>query len=110
MATVGIDPNTFEVLNGHPNEIPTDKILGGVVQNCQKIFGEKKLIQEGGETQKLQQQNMGKNWEKNLKQIFGEKKLIQEGGEPQSSPKESAPLQVGSQRFFIFLIFSQRNS
>ena len=34
MATVGIDPNTFEVLNGHPNKIPTDKILGGVVQNC----------------------------------------------------------------------------
>ena len=36
MATVGIDPNTFEVLNGHPNKIPTDKILGGVVQNCHK--------------------------------------------------------------------------
>ena len=36
MATVGIDPNTFEVLNGHPNKIPTDKILGGVVQNCPK--------------------------------------------------------------------------
>ena len=35
MATVGIDPNTFEVLNGHPNKIPTDKIVGGVVQNCQ---------------------------------------------------------------------------
>ena len=34
MVTVGIDPNTFEVLNGHPNKIPTDKILGGVVQNC----------------------------------------------------------------------------
>ena len=34
MATVGIDPNTFEVLNGHPNKIPTDQILGGVVQNC----------------------------------------------------------------------------
>ena len=24
-ATVGIDPNTFEVFNGHPNKIPTDK-------------------------------------------------------------------------------------
>ena len=35
--TVGIDPNTFEVLNGHPNKIPTDKILGGVVQNCQMV-------------------------------------------------------------------------
>ena len=35
-ATVGIDPNTFEVLNGHPNKIPTDKILGVVVQNCRK--------------------------------------------------------------------------
>ena len=34
MVTVGMDPNTFEVLNGHPNKIPTDKILGGVVQNC----------------------------------------------------------------------------
>ena len=36
-ATVGIDPNTFEVLNGHPNKIPTDKILGGVVQNCRNV-------------------------------------------------------------------------
>ena len=36
MVTVGIDPNTFEVLNGHPNKIPTDKILGGVVQNCRE--------------------------------------------------------------------------
>ena len=35
-ATVGIDPNTFEVLNGHPNKIPTDKIFGGVVQNQDK--------------------------------------------------------------------------
>ena len=33
---VGIDPNTFEVLNGHSNKIPTDKILEGVVQNCRK--------------------------------------------------------------------------
>ena len=24
-------------LNGHPNKIPTDKILGGVVQNCRNI-------------------------------------------------------------------------
>ena len=31
--TVGIDPNTFEVLNGHPTKIPTYKILGGVIQN-----------------------------------------------------------------------------
>ena len=31
--TVGIVPNTFEVLIGHPNKIPTDKLLGGVVQN-----------------------------------------------------------------------------
>ena len=38
MVTVGIDPNTFEVLNGHPNKIPTDKILGGVVQNCPTIL------------------------------------------------------------------------
>ena len=35
--TVGNDPDTFEVLNGHPNKIPTDKILGGVVQNCQMV-------------------------------------------------------------------------
>ena len=34
MATVGMDPNTFEVLNGHPTKIPTGEILGGVVQNC----------------------------------------------------------------------------
>ena len=38
MVTVGMDPNTFEVLNGHPNKIPTDKILGGVVQNCRDFF------------------------------------------------------------------------
>ena len=37
-ATVGIDPNTFEVLNGHPTKIPTDEILGGVVQNCPGIL------------------------------------------------------------------------
>ena len=34
MVTVGIDPNTFEVLNGHPTKIPTDRILGDVVQNA----------------------------------------------------------------------------
>ena len=39
-ATVGIDPNTFEVLNGHPTKIPTDEILGGVVQNCLVLFVE----------------------------------------------------------------------
>ena len=38
MVTVGIDPNTFEVLNGHPTKIPTDRILGGVVQNCQSLL------------------------------------------------------------------------
>ena len=37
MATVGIDPNTFEVLIGHPTKIPTDRILGDVVQNCRII-------------------------------------------------------------------------
>ena len=37
MVTVGIDPNTFEVLNGHPTKIPTDRILGGVVQNCLRM-------------------------------------------------------------------------
>ena len=31
MATVGIHPNDFGVLNGHPNKIPTNEMLGGVV-------------------------------------------------------------------------------
>ena len=37
MATVGIDPNTFEVFNDHPTKIPTDIILGDVVQNCRPV-------------------------------------------------------------------------
>ena len=32
--TVGIHPNEFGVLNGHPNKIPTNEMLGDVVQNC----------------------------------------------------------------------------
>ena len=44
MATVGIDPNTFEVLNGHPTKIPTDEILGGVVQNCHSGNAQKKTF------------------------------------------------------------------
>ena len=32
--TVGINPNEFGVLNGHPNKIPTNEMLGDVVQNC----------------------------------------------------------------------------
>ena len=40
-ATVGIDPNTFEVLIGHPTKIPTDRILGDVVQNQMCIHAEK---------------------------------------------------------------------
>ena len=43
MATVGIDPNTFEVLIGHPTKIPTDRILGDVVQNCPRFLDEDKL-------------------------------------------------------------------
>ena len=31
---VGIHPNKFGVLNGHPNKIPTSEMLGDVVQNC----------------------------------------------------------------------------
>ena len=34
MVTVGIHPNEFGVLNGHPNKIPTNEMLGDVVQNC----------------------------------------------------------------------------
>ena len=31
METVGIHPNDFGVLNGHPNKIPTNEMSGGVV-------------------------------------------------------------------------------
>ena len=31
METVGIHPNECGVLNGHPNKIPTNEMLGGVV-------------------------------------------------------------------------------
>ena len=34
MATVGIDPTNFGILNGHPTKIPPGEILGGVVKNC----------------------------------------------------------------------------
>ena len=34
METVGIHPNDFGVLNGHPNKIPTNEMLGDVVKNC----------------------------------------------------------------------------
>ena len=36
--TVGIHPNEFGVLNGHPNKIPTNEMLGDVVQNCRYLF------------------------------------------------------------------------
>ena len=36
MATVGIHPNDFWVLNGHPNKIPTNEMLGDVVNNCRR--------------------------------------------------------------------------
>ena len=52
MATVGIDPNTFEVLNGHPNKIPTDKILGGVVQNCQTMKKPASMLAKNTSTDK----------------------------------------------------------
>ena len=34
METVGIHPNECGVLNGHPNKIPTNEMLGDVVKNC----------------------------------------------------------------------------
>ena len=34
MVTVGIHPNDFGFLNGHPNKIPTNEMLGDVVKNC----------------------------------------------------------------------------
>ena len=34
MVPVGIHPTSIGILNGHPTEIPPDKMLGGVVQNC----------------------------------------------------------------------------
>ena len=37
MVPVGINPTSIGILNGHPTEIPPDKMLGGVVQNCRKI-------------------------------------------------------------------------
>ena len=36
MATVGINPTNFGILNGHPTKIPPGEILGGVVKNCLK--------------------------------------------------------------------------
>ena len=38
MATVGIHPNDFWVLNGHPNKIPTNEMLGDVVNNCPEYY------------------------------------------------------------------------
>ena len=37
MVTVGIHPNNFGVWNGHPNKIPTNELLGDVVNNCRKL-------------------------------------------------------------------------
>ena len=37
METVGIHPNDFGVLNGHPNKIPTNEMLGDVVKNCPNL-------------------------------------------------------------------------
>ena len=34
MATVGIDPTNFGILNDHPTKIPPGELLGGVVKNC----------------------------------------------------------------------------
>ena len=45
MLQVGIHPTSIGILNGHPTEIPPDKMLGGVVQNCQKeIYAADKKI------------------------------------------------------------------
>ena len=38
MVPVGIHPTSIGILNGHPTKIPPDKILGGVVQNCQSCL------------------------------------------------------------------------
>ena len=38
MATVGIDPTNFGILNDHPTKIPPGELLGGVVKNCQVIL------------------------------------------------------------------------
>ena len=45
MVTVGMDPTSITILNGHPTKIPPDKILGGVVQNCPRLLslGEKNI-------------------------------------------------------------------
>ena len=37
MVTVGIDPTSITILNGHPTKIPPDQILGGVVKNCRQL-------------------------------------------------------------------------
>ena len=38
MATVGIDPTNFGILNDHPTKIPPGELLGGVVKNCHPVF------------------------------------------------------------------------
>ena len=68
MATVGIDPNTFEVLNGHPTKIPTDEILGGVVQNCPSKAKVAKDCQELA--------NIGKNCQTVAKIVLRDIKVI----------------------------------
>ena len=37
MATVGIDPTNFGILNDHPTKIPPGELLGGVVKNCLNV-------------------------------------------------------------------------
>ena len=38
MATVGIDPTNFGILNDHPTKIPPGELLGGVVKNCRFVL------------------------------------------------------------------------
>ena len=38
MATVGIDPTNFGILNDHPTKIPPGELLGGVVKNCPNSY------------------------------------------------------------------------
>ena len=48
MATVGIDPTNFGILNGHPTKIPPGEILGGVVKNCPQFFLAAFTVQQYG--------------------------------------------------------------
>ena len=79
--TVGIDPNTFEVLNGHPTKIPTDEILGGVVQNCPKYLStERKWLETAETTKSLNtERNCLKTGEKQQNFLLAKKNVTNRG-------------------------------